>query len=99
MELVCSFRNAKKGVSFDALLLSLPQSLWLTSSSEGLLLVDGAGSSVGGNTGINPAHWSLVDSEVGDSLGRRGHVEGIGDGLSRSYRGIARIHGLPFNVS
>lgn len=99
MELVCSFRNAKKGVSFDALLLSLPQSLWLTSSSEGLLLVDGAGSSVGGNTGINPAHWSLVDSEVGGSLGGRGHVEGIGDGLSRSYRGIARIHGLPFNVS
>ena len=78
----------------DALLLSLPQSLWLTSSSEGLLLVDGAGSSVDGNTGINPAHWSLVDSEVGDSLGGRGHVEGIGDGLSRSYRGIARIHGF-----
>lgn len=65
-----------------------------------LLLVDGAGSSVGGNTGINPAHWSSVDGEVGDSLGGRGHVEGIGDGLSRSYRGIARIHGfLPFNVS
>ena len=41
----------------DALLLSLPQSLWLTSSSEGLLLVDGAGSSVGGNTGINPVIW------------------------------------------
>lgn len=41
----------------DALLLSLPQSLWLTSSSEGLLLVDRAGSSVGGNTGINPVIW------------------------------------------
>jgi len=79
----------------DALLLSLPQSLWLTVLVRGnLLLVDGAGSSVGGNTGINPAHWSLVDSEVGDSLGGRGHVEGIGDGLSRSYRGIARIHGF-----
>ena len=38
MGLVCSFHNAKKGVSFDALLLSLPQSLWLTSSSEGTFL-------------------------------------------------------------
>ena len=51
----------------DARLVSLPQPVADSPRQrELLLLVDGAGSSVGGNTGINPAHWSLVDSEVGD---------------------------------
>ena len=56
------------------------------------LLVDGADGGVGGDAGISPSHWSLVNGEVGDSLGGCGHVEGIGDGFAGSYLGDARIY-------
>ena len=64
MGLVCSFHNAKKGVSFDALLLSLPQSLWLTVLLF-CLLMEQAAVSVVTPESIQPIGvWSIVRSET-----------------------------------
>lgn len=71
----------------------------LTERAQFLLLVDGTGSGVSGDTGISPAHWSLVDGEVGDGLDRGSHIKGVGNGFSRADIGDAGIHGLPFKVS
>ena len=68
MELACSFHNAKKGVSFDALLLSLPQSLWLTVLVRGnfyCLLMEQAAVSMVTPESIQPIGvWSIVRSET-----------------------------------